>query len=232
MITRVDSFFDCLGVDMESCQLGKLRAAQAGNKANSMTHQRDYEALAAVILHKRPKLVFEIGTYLGVTSDFFLEMLPESRVVSIAYPHSPWNIFKRHFNNTELTRMEIGSLVAPARRSRFCQLYGNSHKLEPKTLTEKYGLFDLVFIDGDHSRDGVFQDTQLAKRIIGDAGVICWHDANPKPKYLETRKFLEEELPLNAIATQDDYVGGIACWSNDIERKIAQGSKISQPPPH
>ena len=38
------------------------------------------------------------------------------------------------------------------------------------------GLFDAVFIDGDHGRTGVENDTRLAREIVRPGGVIIWHD--------------------------------------------------------
>ena len=216
MLTRIDSFFDFFAVDDSDRFVGQSLASKAASKADGMTHQKDYEALAAVALHTKPRLVLEIGTYLGVTSDFFLEMLPECRVVSIAYVSSRWNVFGNKLNNSGLSKEQIGSCVHESRRARFTQLIGDSHRLDSNDLVNKHGRFDLVFIDGDHSRDGVAQDTELAKEIIGASGVICWHDANPKEKYMDVRVFLERELPLRAIATKDEYIGGLACWSQRI----------------
>lgn len=192
-----------------------------------MIYVKDYEALAAVLLHNKPRLIFEIGTYLGVTSDLFLELLPECRVVSIAYINRRWG-FSGKYNTSELSRKEIGSAVDKSRRSRFTQLFGNSHKLKAQDLVRDFDRFDMVFIDGDHSRAGVSQDTELAKQIIAESGVICWHDANPKPKYMEVRQFLEGELGLKAIATKDECVGGIACWSLAIERELNQHLNTAQ----
>lgn len=47
--------------------------------------------------------------------------------------------------------------------------------------------------------------------------MILWHDANPKSKYMDVRKYLENELELDAIATRDDFIGGIAYWSPELE---------------
>ena len=220
MLTRVDSFFDFFALDDSDCLLGQRFASEAANRANGMTHQKDYEALSAVALYRKPILIFEIGTYLGVTSDFFLQLLPECKVVSIAYMNPRWNIFGKRLNNSGLSKKQIGSCVHRSRRSRFIQLVGDSHKLKTSGLLKKYGCFDLVFIDGDHSRKGVLQDTELAKEVIGDCGVICWHDANPKQKYMDVRLFLEKELPLKAMATKDDYIGGVACWSERIQNRL------------
>ena len=93
-------------------------------------------------------------------------------------------------------------------------------KIISDSIKDIFGVFDFIFIDGDHCADGVRQDTQLAQSLITDNGLICWHDANPKDKYRNVRLFIEQELPLNAVATMDDYSGGIACWSKDIEKQV------------
>ncbi len=221
MISRIDDFFSFFSMDESARKSGMAAAAAAAERAQGMTHLKDYEAMAAIVLHYRPKRIFEIGTYLGITSDFFLLLLPESEVVSIAYQNPRWKILSKIYNNSGLSRDQIGSGVAAERRSRFTQLYGDSHELDSRTLLKEYGPFDLVLIDGDHSAHGVSLDTELAKSIIPESGVICWHDANPKPKYRDVRQFLERELSLPAVATRDDYIGGIGVWSREIEGRLA-----------
>ena len=217
MLTRMDDFFGYLEVESADRDAG-LRLAEAyAGKSNGMADANDYRALAAVALHFRPQRIFEIGTYRGVTSDFFLALLPECSLVSIAYPRPWWKWSGNRFNNSELPKKKIGSAVDASRRHRFTQLYGNSHKIVPARFVEQYGLCDLVLIDGDHTAEGVALDTELAMKLIRDEGVICWHDANPIPKLLAVRRYLEDTCPLHAIATRDDYVGGVAAWSRTIE---------------
>ena len=227
MLTRIESFADFFGLEGPARDLVRRRAAAAGERAKGMTHQRDYEALAAVALHVQPRRIFEIGTYLGVTSDFFLELLPACTVVSIAYVNPESTLTGAVSNNSDLAREKIGYRVHASRRNRYTQLYGNSHELVSGDLIEQFGCFDLVFVDGDHSRSGVAQDTVLAETILSASGAICWHDANPKEKYLDVRVFLEQELPLDAIATTDDFTGGIACWSAGVERRLQQQRGIA-----
>lgn len=40
------------------------------------------------------------------------------------------------------------------------------------------GRFDFVFIDGDHGRAGVDNDTKLALAVVPPGGIIAWHDFN------------------------------------------------------
>lgn len=193
---------------------------EASIASRGMTRLNDYLALSAVLLQYQPERIFEIGTYLGVTSDFFLRLLPDCEVVSIAYVGGLFSSFGKKYNNSSLPKKRIGSLIGPERRSRFHQIYGDSHKLSTDSLKDRFDVFDFIFIDGDHCVDGVRKDTELARSLITDNGLICWHDANPKDKYGDVRLFLEQELPLKAVATMDDYSGGIACWSKDIEKQI------------
>ena len=38
-----------------------------------------------------------------------------------------------------------------------------------------------VFVDGDHSRDGVYRDAKALESLMEPGGVICFHDANHPP---------------------------------------------------
>ena len=220
MLTRIDDFFAFLSIEGGDREFCMRKATLAAERAQGMTAVKDYEALAAIALYYHPRHIFEIGTYRGVTSDFFLSILPDCDVVSIAYKNPRWRFLGRSFNNSELKTREIGEAVYGARRARFTQLYGDSHELKSQSLLKEYGRFDLVFIDGDHSAKGVALDTELAQQIITTSGLLCWHDANPKPKYVDVRRYLEEELPISALATKDDYVGGVAVWSREIEERL------------
>jgi predicted O-methyltransferase YrrM len=43
------------------------------------------------------------------------------------------------------------------------------------------GPVDAVFIDGDHGRDAVLHDSQLAMDVVSTGGVVIWHDYNDSP---------------------------------------------------
>lgn len=218
MLVRTGSFYDWFEIGADESRNARRLAQEAAARAEGMTDVEDYLALGAVCLHSRPRCIFEIGTYLGVTADFFLKILPECTVVSIAYTNA--GLLRRKFNNSDLPKSCVGRCVDSPGADRFHQLFGNSHKLKAESLIAQFGYFDLVFVDGDHSVDGVRQDTELAQRILKPDGCICWHDANPKEKYRGVRSYLEETLPLVAIATSDSYIGGVACWSQEIEKEL------------
>lgn len=85
MLTRIDDFFAFFGLNKNETKSGIQLSTEYGEKAIGMTHANDYKALGAVLLHHKPKRIFEIGTYKGLTSDFFLNLNSDCEVVSIAY---------------------------------------------------------------------------------------------------------------------------------------------------
>lgn len=219
MLHRTASFARTLGLSPADTQRVETLAQAAATAAEGMTHLEDYRALGAVCCDLRPRRIFEIGTFLGVTSNYFLELLPDVEVVSIAYVRNKLNPFSRKYNNSSLSGTDVGSRVAPQNRRRFRQLLGDSHQLQPGEMLKRFGPFDLVFIDGDHTHRGVSLDTELCRQIIAPRGGICWHDANPVEKYLDVRRFLEQDLPWTALATNDHYVGGVAYWQPQLAER-------------
>lgn len=221
MLQRHADWFSLLKVDPAKRDAVRQVMERTLEISQGMMHRIDVESLAAAVLHGKPKRVFEIGTYRGASSEMILQLLPEVQVISIAFVNDQAG---RQFNNDELSLSEVGALVSPGNRDRFTQLIGDSHQIDPKAFVRDHGRMDLVFIDGDHSREGVRQDTDLARAILAPKGAIAWHDANPKKRYIGSRLFLEQDLPELALATTDDFIGGVALWSRALERKLRDGA--------
>jgi hypothetical protein len=57
-------------------------------------------------------------------------------------------------------------------------LRGYSYELLPHFAKET---FDVIYIDGDHSYQGVKDDLALAKKIVKRGGLICGHDYEMNP---------------------------------------------------
>jgi predicted O-methyltransferase YrrM len=218
VLQRHADWFSLLKVGSAARDRAKAVMAETLDVSGGMMHQKDIEALAALLLSLKPKRIFEIGTYRGASSEMMLRLLPKAQVVSIAFVSEA--SARRQFNNDELGVEEVGALVSPGNRDRYTQLIGDSHQIDPQAFLRDHGQMDLVFVDGDHSREGVRQDTALARAILAPGGAIAWHDANPKQRYIDSRLFLEQDLPELALATSDDFIGGIAFWSAKLERKL------------
>jgi predicted O-methyltransferase YrrM len=102
MLTRFDDWYKFLNVSDKATLRGKSLALDTLAPSAGMMVQADLDALAAALLHLRPDRIFEIGTYMGESSNFFLSLLPKVKVISIAYipPEQLENPIK--YNNIEL----------------------------------------------------------------------------------------------------------------------------------
>ena len=57
---------------------------------------------------------------------------------------------------------------------------GDSQTIEMKEKVRNFcPKYDLIFIDGDHSYEGVKTDFNLYKDLLSDRGVILFHDVDP-----------------------------------------------------
>lgn len=130
----------------------------------------DVEPLIALSRTFRPKIVIEIGIQRGATAKCILD-------------NSKWiekyiGIDVKSNYHTSLTiqqnevPQEPGEYVKDDPRVRLIVKPNGSHDLKPTDLPAA----DLIFIDGDHSEEGVLLDTLLARQVIRKGGIICWHD--------------------------------------------------------
>lgn len=120
-----------------------------------------------------PKAVLEIGTARGGTLFCWCAMAaPDATVISLDLPggvhgggYPPWKrILYRRF----------------ARRSQKIHLLrGDSHKsamLEEVKKRLPPGGLDFLFIDGDHTREGVRRDYEMYSPLVKSGGTIIFHD--------------------------------------------------------
>lgn len=221
MLQRHADWFSVLKVGSAARERARVVMSETLEVSQGMMHLKDVEALSALLLALKPKRIFEIGTFRGASSQMMLRLLPKVEVISIAFVNDEAT---RKFNNDELAVEDVGALVSAENRPRYTQLIGDSHKIDPEAFVRDHGRMDLVFIDGDHSREGVRQDTELARAILAKGGAIAWHDANPKKRYIGSREFLEQDLPELALATADDFIGGVALWTEKLERDLRKGA--------
>ena len=128
--------------------------------------------LGAMLRYFRPMSVFEIGTFKGRTTRLLAEMTDNCTCIyTLDLPPAE---VKRGGYFSDREGELIGQDVQESScREKITQLYGNSRKFD---FSPFYGQMDFVFIDGDHSYEGVKSDTQNALRMIRPGGVIVWDD--------------------------------------------------------
>jgi predicted O-methyltransferase YrrM len=130
----------------------------------------ELEILCALLDSVHPHTVIEFGVNVGRTAQAILEYVPGIKhYVGIDVPlgYVPAKVVQRN----EVPE-QAGELVRDDVRFRLLLPEGGSQNLEVADLPP----CDAAFIDGDHSRDGVMNDTVLSLQRVRAGGIIVWHD--------------------------------------------------------
>jgi predicted O-methyltransferase YrrM len=128
------------------------------------------EVLAALVRSVRPRSMVEFGCQNGRTARLMLDNVSTlRRYLGIDVPVG-------YVTEKEVQRGEVparpGELAFPDRRFRLVLSGLGSHNLTPADI----GVFDVAFIDGDHSYAGVMNDFTLSCLCIAPGGLIIFHD--------------------------------------------------------
>lgn len=134
------------------------------------TGSEDVEPLIAFSRTFKPEVVIEIGVQRGATANSILSNSPWiKRYIGIDIPHGNQTA---HWVQSNEVPVCAGELASHDPRFELILRPNGSRDLLPDDLP----MANLILIDGDHSYQGAVYDTELARAIITDGGVICWHD--------------------------------------------------------
>jgi len=149
----------------------------------------EFGALWDLAASRDTRRVVEVGSLYGGTLWYWTRLPLATHVISVDLlpAHEP-----------------IRSEVAAAREGwsgwtlpRACLLTtydADSHDPALVAHTAKYGPFDLLFLDGDHTYEGVAEDFRLWSPHVREGGLIAFHDTvvNGTRDEPGVRKFVEE----------------------------------------
>jgi predicted O-methyltransferase YrrM len=128
---------------------------------------------ARLVCKWRPKIIVEIGTHAGGTF-FVLSRCADSgaTVVSIDLPGAPFSGGYPKFSRRVLPRMPLSTQKLQCLRA-------NSH--DGASVEWLKGVLlgrsvDVIFIDGDHTYEGVKQDFELYASFVRPGGLVAFHD--------------------------------------------------------
>lgn len=130
--------------------------------------------LATFIKEKNPKVIVEIGTKFGGTFMIWNEIC-DGLNISI--------------DLTDGIHGGVSKDKVESRNENFKKLYGeksifiegDSHQISTVNKLKSYlkeKSIDFLFIDGDHTVEGVTQDYEMYKHLVKSGGYIGFHDIN------------------------------------------------------
>lgn len=144
----------------------------------------ELEVLVALARQVRAETVIEFGCNEGRTAKALLLNVPSiARYVGVDVP--PGTALRLAVQRREVPA-RAGHLAADDPRFTLALRPNGTRDLSPEELPRA----DLVFIDGDHSWQGVLHDTMLATALVRAGGVIVWHDYHNQGT-VEVRDVLE-----------------------------------------
>lgn len=134
--------------------------------------------LLKILAIRKSKCVLEIGTARGGTLFLFARVSsPDALIISIDLPGG------RFGGGYPEWRVPLYKSFA-IHNQKISFIRENSHDFSTLKMIEKMlegRKLDFLFIDGDHTYDGVKKDFEMYSDLVGQGGIIAFHDIVPGP---------------------------------------------------
>jgi predicted O-methyltransferase YrrM len=120
------------------------------------------------------RMIFEIGTYNGVTAWTLAQNLPKATIHTLDLPPgvSP-SLEILPTDRSNISNFQSRAYEGTAEKGRIFQELGDSAEFD---FAPFFGRCDLVYVDGAHSLDYVRNDSDAAFKIASHRGVVVWDD--------------------------------------------------------
>ena len=151
--------------------------------------------LAAVTRLLKPRKVFEIGTYMGLsTSAFILNSPSDAEIVSLDLPRNGQRgTVDQDYAPAErelIREHRVGALLHElGLASRYQQILCDSLDFDPAGHADSV---ELGFIDGGHGLKFVRNDTLKMAKMMAGRGLVFWHDYGGRGGLLPLAHYLEQ----------------------------------------
>lgn len=156
-----------------------------------------------------PVIGAEIGTCLGVTAELFLKELPSIQKL-FCVDHYPSFI---DWNGTIMSEERQACMKEHATQR--LAAYGDRVAFRYQTSEEfhkwfqvqsAYQYLDFIFIDGDHSFDGVLRDFTMFWDHIRPGGIFAGHDWNISSVQQAIRQFFPDITKVQQVANEGWFI--------------------------
>lgn len=146
--------------------------------------------LARVTKALKPRTIFEVGSYNGLTTAVFvLNSAEDAQIVTLDLPPGAGGDQASLTSDKELVASRHPASVPQALGlRRYTQLLCDSMAFDPSPYLNSV---DLGLIDGAHDMAHVQNDTLKVSRMMSDCGIVFWHDYGGKGAFRPLASYLE-----------------------------------------
>lgn len=142
----------------------------------TMQLRDEIRTLTNLVKKEQPESVLEIGTAKGGSFYIWCRHLDSvDRLISLDLPGGQFG------GGYDEKKASLFNEFSPSKRLDFVR--SNSHQYD--TFEEVSDLvdggIDFLFIDGDHTLEGVKRDFEMYSELVSDGGIIALHDIAPHP---------------------------------------------------
>lgn len=162
-----------------------MRSFDVTNLPTRFFNPGELETYLRLVEQYMPEIVVEFGVHRGRNAAAVLRNFPEVKQY-VGVDVTPGYTTAMACQRKEVP-VVAGDLARHDRRFKCILKRRGSYDLTPSDLPKA----QMVFIDGDHSREGVLNDYRLARAICGPGSIILFHDDNGLPE-VQVTETLEE----------------------------------------
>ena len=138
---------------------------------------KEFELL--LLFLKKPKKIFEIGTFEGGTTLIMAMNSPEAEIYTLDLPWINQPDRKEEIGNSNQFYIDNRKKIVfedTHYAKRITRLFGDSSDFPIRGHAHS---IDFVFVDGCHTEHYIKNDTDKAFEMVSSGGIIVWHDYDP-----------------------------------------------------
>ena len=185
----------------------------------------DRRALFYLVTALRPHCVLEVGTHIGASTLYIAQALKTTGIgatvttvdlVDVNAANGPWQ--------------QVGLPRTPESNA---QMLGCRDRIDFRAqaslafMHETTQRFDLIFLDGDHSANAVYQEVAAGLRLLNPGGVILLHDYYPDARvmYPDGTIIFGPYQALDRIGRENSFI--TVCPLGALPWETKQGSHLT-----
>ncbi len=194
----------------------------------TMQLRDEIRTLTKMVEKEQPQIVLEIGTAKGGSFYIWSRHLDSvDRLVSLDLPGG------RFGGGYDKQKTEIFKQFSPSKKMDFVRADSHQSSTFDEVSDRVDSGIDFLFIDGDHTYEGVKQDFEMYSELVSEGGIIALHDIATHPndeRTIERRRQNVEDIEERHLSWSEDHPDcNVDQFWNELVEKYDTEEIISHP---